>query len=88
MARALAGEAKCNFFYKSGAEFDEVFVGEGAARVRELFKEARKHSPSIIFIDEIDSLAGKRGGEGIYVNNAGRETISEVLTAMDGFKPN
>lgn len=60
LARALAGEAKCSFFYKSGAEFDEVFVGVGASRIRKLFKKAREHAPSIIFIDEIDSVGGKR----------------------------
>jgi ATP-dependent metalloprotease len=76
MARALAGEANCNFFYKSGAEFDEIYVGEGAARVRALFKQARQDAPSIIFIDEIDSLTGKRGTQGTFVNNAGRDTIS------------
>jgi ATP-dependent metalloprotease len=60
LARALAGEAHCAFFYKSGAEFDEMFVGVGASRVRELFKKAREKSPSIIFIDEIDSIGGNR----------------------------
>lgn len=60
MARALAGEAGCSFFYKSGSEFDEMFVGVGASRVRKLFEKARKNAPSIIFIDEIDSIAGNR----------------------------
>ncbi len=58
LAKALAGEANCSFFYKSGAEFDEMFVGIGASRVRELFKKAREKSPSIVFIDEIDSIGG------------------------------
>ena len=60
LARALAGEANCSFFYKSGAEFDEMFVGVGAQRVREMFKKAREKAPSIIFIDEIDSVGGAR----------------------------
>ena len=60
MARALAGEAGCTFIYKNGSEFDEMFVGVGASRVRDLFKEARKNAPTIVFIDEIDSLASKR----------------------------
>ena len=60
LARALAGEADCSFFYKSGAEFDEMFVGVGASRVRDLFKKAREKAPSIIFIDEIDSVGGSR----------------------------
>jgi len=60
MARALAGESNCSFFYKSGSEFDEMFVGMGASRIRSLFQKARENAPSIIFIDEIDSIAGKR----------------------------
>jgi ATP-dependent metalloprotease len=60
LARALAGESNCAFFYKTGSEFDEMFVGVGASRVRELFKKARERAPSIIFIDEIDSVAGTR----------------------------
>ena len=69
LARALAGEVKnfityvkanCSFFYKSGSEFDEMFVGVGASRVRDLFKKAREKAPSIVFIDEIDSIGGQR----------------------------
>ena len=60
LAKALAGEAGCSFFYKAGSEFDEMFVGVGASRVRQLFKKARENAPSIIFIDEIDSIAAKR----------------------------
>eukprot|EP01016_Furgasonia_blochmanni_P047136 TRINITY_DN689_c0_g1_i13.p1 TRINITY_DN689_c0_g1~~TRINITY_DN689_c0_g1_i13.p1 ORF type:complete len:540 (+),score=132.30 TRINITY_DN689_c0_g1_i13:559-2178(+) len=83
LARALAGESACSFFYKSGSEFDEIFVGMGARRVRELFKKARSKSPSIIFIDEIDSLAGRRSAmEPSY----SRDTINQILAEMDGFK--
>lgn len=56
LARALAGEADCSFFYKSGSEFDEIYVGVGASRMRELFKKAREKAPSIIFLDEIDAI--------------------------------
>eukprot|EP01017_Pseudomicrothorax_dubius_P016331 TRINITY_DN1853_c0_g1_i12.p1 TRINITY_DN1853_c0_g1~~TRINITY_DN1853_c0_g1_i12.p1 ORF type:complete len:670 (-),score=184.14 TRINITY_DN1853_c0_g1_i12:1040-3049(-) len=83
LARALAGEAGCSFFYKSGSEFDEVFVGMGARRVRELFRKARSKSPAIIFLDEIDSLAGRRVAlEPSYA----RDTINQILAEMDGFK--
>jgi ATP-dependent metalloprotease len=83
MAKALAGESNCSFFYKSGAEFDEMFVGMGARRIRNLFKAAREHSPSIIFIDEIDSVAGKRNAKDPTYS---RDTINQILTEMDGFK--
>lgn len=83
MARALAGEAGCSFYYKSGSEFDEVFVGIGAKRVRQLFEKARRTAPSIIFIDEIDSVAGKRSAQGISHE---RDTINQLLSEMDGFK--
>ena len=83
MARALAGEAGCNFFYKSGSEFEEVFVGVGSKRVRELFDKARKEAPAIIFIDEIDALAGSRNPQQSSVM---RGTINQILSEMDGFK--
>jgi len=83
MAKALAGESNCSFFYMSGSEFDEVYVGVGAKRVRELFAQARKHSPSIIFIDEIDSLAGKRSA---FDSGFSRDTVNQLLSEMDGFK--
>lgn len=83
MARAQAGEAGCSFFYKSGSEFDEVFVGVGSKRVRELFEKARKSAPSIIFIDEIDSLAGERNPMN---SSSSRGTINQILSEMDGFK--
>ena len=83
MARALAGESGCSFFYKSGSEFDEVFVGVGSKRIRELFTQARKSSPSIIFIDEIDALTATRNP---MFSSVSRNTINQLLTEMDGFK--
>lgn len=85
MAKALAGESNCSFFYKSGAEFEEVYVGVGARRIRDLFKAAKKHAPSIIFIDEIDSLAGQRG---MYETSENRQCINQMLAEMDGFRKN
>lgn len=84
MARALAGEAGCKFFYKSGSEFDEIFVGVGSKRVRELFKKARQNSPAIIFIDEIDAMTASRNP---MFSSVSRNTINQLLTEMDGFKP-
>jgi ATP-dependent metalloprotease len=81
LAKALAGEAGCSFFYKSGSDFSEMFVGLGAMRVKQLFRAARKHSPSIIFIDEIDSVAGKRKDS---ATSSSRSCINQILTEMDG----
>ena len=84
MARAVAGEANVPFFSISGSEFDEMFVGVGASRVRDLFSKAKKNAPSIIFIDEIDAVAHKRDARG----GAGREdeqTLNQILVEMDGF---
>ncbi|EGR28220.1 hypothetical protein IMG5_181490 [Ichthyophthirius multifiliis] len=83
LARALAGEAGCSFFYKNGSEFDEMFVGVGAMRIRELFKKAREKAPSIIFIDEIDSVAGRRNASD---PSHSRDTVNQILAEMDGFK--
>ncbi|KAL4460263.1 hypothetical protein ABPG74_000014 [Tetrahymena malaccensis] len=83
LARALAGEAGCSFYYKSGSEFDEMFVGVGASRVRELFKKARQTAPSIIFIDEIDSVCGKRSA---LDQSHSRDTVNQILAEMDGFR--
>lgn len=84
LARAIAGEAGCNFIYCTGSDFDEMYVGVGAKRVRKLFKEARKNTPCIIFIDEIDSLlsGSRRGGS---EHSSLRGTLTQVLTEMDGF---
>lgn len=85
MARAVAGEANVPFFHLSGSEFVEMFVGVGAARVRDLFKQAKKAAPSIIFIDEIDAI-GRHRGTGIGGGHDEREqTLNQILVEMDGF---
>ena len=85
LAKAVAGEADVPFFSISGSEFVEMFVGMGAAKVRDLFKEAEQKAPCIIFIDEIDAIGKKRGG-GAYGGNDEREqTLNQLLTEMDGF---
>lgn len=81
LARAVAGEAAVPFFYASGSQFIQKYVGVGAERVRELFSQARKHAPAIIFIDELDSIS-KRSDEG---NSEHNQTINQILTEMDGF---
>ena len=88
LARAVAGEANVPFFSISGSEFVEMFVGVGASRVRDLFKEAKKMAPSIIFIDEIDAV-GRARGVGMGGGNDEREqTLNQILVEMDGFDPN
>lgn len=88
LARAVAGEARVPFFYLSGSDFVEMFVGVGASRVRDLFKMAKKMSPAIIFIDEIDAV-GRSRGVGIGGGNDEREqTLNQILVEMDGFEPN
>ena len=89
LARAVAGEAHVPFFSVSGSSFVELFVGVGASRVRDLFAEARKRAPAIIFIDEIDAIGQRRsGGAGGYVANDEREqTLNQLLAEMDGFEP-
>ena len=85
LAKAVAGEANCPFFSVSGSDFIEVFVGVGAARVRDLFMQARRHSPSIVFIDEIDAV-GRQRGTGLGGGHDEREqTLNQLLTEMDGF---
>ncbi|NJM07982.1 ATP-dependent zinc metalloprotease FtsH, partial [Candidatus Gracilibacteria bacterium] len=86
LARATAGEANVPFFSISGSEFIEMIVGVGAARVRDLFKQARETAPAIIFIDEIDAIGGRRGGANSIGGNDEREqTLNQILTEMDGF---
>jgi cell division protease FtsH len=86
LAKAVAGEANCPFFSVSGSDFIEVFVGVGAARVRDLFAQARRHSPSIIFIDEIDAV-GRQRGAGLGGGHDEREqTLNQLLIEMDGFE--
>jgi cell division protease FtsH len=89
LARAVAGEAEVPFFSVTGSSFVEMFVGVGAARVRDLFAEARKRAPAIIFIDEIDAIGQRRsGGAGGYVANDEREqTLNQMLAELDGFEP-
>src|SRR6201993_2604476 len=88
LARAVAGEAEVPFFSVAGSSFVEMFVGVGAARVRDLFAEARKRSPAIIFIDEIDAIGQRRAGTGQVVANDEREqTLNQLLAEMDGFDP-
>jgi cell division protease FtsH len=86
LARAVAGEASVPFFSVTGSSFVEMFVGVGAARVRDLFSEARKRAPAIIFIDEIDAIGQRRSGAGAVVSNDEREqTLNQLLSEMDGF---
>ncbi|XP_024373418.1 probable inactive ATP-dependent zinc metalloprotease FTSHI 3, chloroplastic [Physcomitrium patens] len=82
LARAVAGEAGVPFFSASASEFVEMFVGRGAARIRELFAEAKKNTPSIVFIDELDAVGGKRGRS---FNDERDQTLNQLLTEMDGF---
>jgi len=86
LARAIAGEAKVPFFSISGSDFVEMFVGVGAARVRDLFEQAKKAAPCIIFIDEIDAV-GRQRGAGLGGGNDEREqTLNQLLVEMDGFE--
>ncbi|MGK3943612.1 ATP-dependent zinc metalloprotease FtsH [Streptomyces caeruleatus] len=87
LARAVAGEAEVPFLSVVGSSFVEMFVGVGAARVRDLFAEARKRAPVIVFVDEIDALGGRRGAAGAVVSNDEREqTLNQLLAEMDGFE--
>uniref|UniRef100_A0A6Q2ZB76 ATP-dependent zinc metalloprotease YME1L1 n=1 Tax=Esox lucius TaxID=8010 RepID=A0A6Q2ZB76_ESOLU len=86
LARAVAGEADVPFYYASGSEFDEMFVGVGASRIRNLFREAKANAPCVIFIDELDSVGGKRIESPMHPYS--RQTINQLLAEMDGFKTN
>lgn len=89
IAKAIAGEAGVKFFSISGSDFVEMFVGVGASRVRDMFAQAKEHSPCIIFIDEIDAVGRQRGGPGIGGGNDEREqTLNQLLVEMDGFNGN
>ena len=85
LAKAIAGEAKVPFFSISGSEFIEMFVGMGAARVRDLFKEAQKKAPCIVFIDEIDAIGKKRDNGAFGSNDEREQTLNQLLSEMDGF---
>ena len=85
LARAVAGEAGVPFFKMSGADFVEMFVGVGAARVRDLFKQAREKAPCIVFIDEIDAIGRQRSSAGIGGNDEREQTLNQLLVEMDGF---
>jgi len=87
LARAVAGEARVPFFSVTGSSFVEMFVGVGAARVRDLFAEARKRAPAIIFVDEIDAIGQRRGGAMVVANDEREQTLNQLLAEMDGFDP-
>ena len=84
LAKAVAGEANVPFFSISGSEFVEMFVGMGAAKVRDLFQQANEKAPCIVFIDEIDAIGKKRNGN-IGGNDEREQTLNQLLTEMDGF---
>jgi cell division protease FtsH len=87
LARAVAGEAQVAFFSISGSEFVEMFVGVGAARVRDLFQQARQKAPAIIFIDELDALGRARGAYGVGGHDEKEQTLNQLLVELDGFDP-
>lgn len=87
IAKAIAGEAKVPFLYAAGSQFDEMYVGVGAKRIRKLFEEARENAPCIVFIDEIDAVGGKRKTGG-STSDYSRMTINQLLQEMDGFRSN
>ncbi len=86
LAKAVAGEAEVPFFSISGSEFVEMFVGMGANKVRDLFRQANEKAPCIVFIDEIDTIGKKRGGSGVGGNDEREQTLNQLLTEMDGFE--
>ena len=88
LAKAVAGEANVPFFSMSGSEFVEMFVGMGASKVRDLFKQAKEKAPCIVFIDEIDAIGKKRDGQMAGGNDEREQTLNQLLTEMDGFEGN
>ena len=88
LAKAVAGESNVPFFSMSGSEFVEMFVGMGASKVRDLFKQAKEKAPCIVFIDEIDAIGGKRVSGNIGGNDEREQTLNQLLTEMDGFESN
>ena len=88
LAKAVAGEAGVPFFSMSGSEFVEMFVGMGASKVRDLFRQAKEKAPCIVFIDEIDAIGQKRDGRGMGGNDEREQTLNQLLTEMDGFEGN
>jgi cell division protease FtsH len=88
LARAVAGEAGVPFFSTNGSSFVEMFVGVGAARIRDLFEQAAKQAPSLIFIDELDALGKARAANPLGTNDEREQTLNQLLTEMDGFDPN
>lgn len=88
LAKAVAGEANVPFFSMSGSEFVEMFVGMGASKVRDLFKQAKEKAPCIVFIDEIDAIGGKRSGGNMGGHDEREQTLNQLLTEMDGFEGN
>ena len=88
LAKAVAGEASVPFFSMSGSEFVEMFVGMGASKVRDLFKQAKEKAPCIVFIDEIDAIGQKRNAGSIGGNDEREQTLNQLLTEMDGFEEN
>ncbi|MGM9941914.1 MAG: ATP-dependent zinc metalloprotease FtsH [Bulleidia sp.] len=88
LAKAVAGESNVPFFSISGSEFVELYVGMGASKVRDLFKQAKEKAPCIVFIDEIDAIGGKRNASGMGGNDEREQTLNQLLTEMDGFEGN
>jgi cell division protease FtsH len=88
LARAVAGEAGVPFLSSAGSEFVEMFVGVGASRVRDMFEQAKKNAPCIIFIDEIDAVGRQRGAGFAGGNDEREQTLNQMLTEMDGFEGN
>ena len=87
LARSIAGEAKVPFLFASGSDFVEMYAGVGASRIRQLFKDARRHPSCIIFIDELDAVGRSRGGNSLS-HEEREQTLNQLLVEMDGFAPN